>query len=329
MNRVRFLLLLVCLCLAFCACAFASGVETDEEGGIWDYNSGIYTDPSGQKYQITRDDSAATSSSYSTGDGAMVIDTGETDVTAGAKKNADGSIEVESGQFGIDIEVGPTRAPLTGEEWEAAMNSVVALNGANTPTVWMDPAGETVPVEVVYMGIGRSMIRVNGEKRLVNTTELKWETSASEDHVLAVVRSRQIWLRKHPSNDKKNLKFKQIYRDAVVRVISVAKNGWTFIDHEGDRGYVKSTTLEFFTNDHTEIENGYLSLNGKAKGNGRVQVRDFDTKKIITGFKPGTPVTVFDILEDFAEIDVEGWHCVVNLKCLTLERTMADSGAAQ
>ena len=86
-----------------------------------------------------------------------------------------------------------------------------------------------------------------------------------------------------------------------------------------------------FANDHTGFENGYLSLNGKIKGKGRVQVRNLETKKILTGFQPGTPVTVFDILEDqnFAEIDVEGLHCVVNLKCLTLERTLADASAAQ
>ena len=85
--------------------------------------------------------------------------------------------------------------------------------------------------------------------------------------------------------------------------------------------------LEFFTNDHTDIEGGYLSLNGRINGKGIVQVRDPETMKILGQFKPGTPVTVFDILDDFgyAEIDIEGWHCVVMLECLTLDRDLVSA----
>ena len=39
--------LCILLCLCFCASAAASGVEIDEEGGTWDYDRGIYTDPTG------------------------------------------------------------------------------------------------------------------------------------------------------------------------------------------------------------------------------------------------------------------------------------------
>ena len=323
-------LLMLCVILAFpCAASAASGVETDEEGGIWDYNKGVYTDPTGKQHAISSDDSSPSTPS-ATGDGSpMIIDTGEKDDTAGAKKNADGSIEVESGQFGVDIDESPTRAPLEGEAWQAALDSVAARNGRETPTTWTDPAtGTAVSVEVVYMGIGRSMIKVDGHKKLVNTVDLKWETSAAEDQVLAVVRSRQIWMRKYPNDDRKNIKFEKVFRCSIVRVISV-KKGWALVDYDGKRGYVKTGTLEFFANDHTEVENGYLSLNGKIKGKGRVQVRDPETMGILTGFQPGTPVTVFDILDDFAEIDVEGRHCYVNLSCLTLEQTVADTGAAQ
>ena len=328
MKRIICLLLCACLCLAACIWAAASGVETDEDGGVWDYGRGIYTDPTGQEYEITSDDDSGSGSSSSSGsgeDGAIVIDTGETDPMAGAKRNEDGSIEIESGTGGVDIEDSPTRAPLEGEDWEAALAGVAAQNGSYTPTFWIDPdTGAATEVEVIYVGVGRSMVVLNGTKQLVNTADLKWQTEAPEGKVLAVVRSRQIWMRKHASNDIKNLKFKQIYRDAVVRVIAITRTGWAFVDHEGDRGYVKADTLEFFANDHTDIEAGYLSLNGKTSGKGIVQVRDPQTLKILGQYKPGTPVTVFDILDDFgyAEIDIEGWHCVVMLECLTLERDL-------
>ena len=296
-KTLIFVLLCTALCLFLVIFAFASGVETDEDGGTWDYNSGIYTDPTGQKHQITNDDGSSGSSTKnnsSSGGGSgtpMIIDTGEEDPMAGAKKNADGSIEVESGTGGVDIEIEPTRAPLEGEDWQAALDSVAARNGKDTPTVWTDPAtGVTVAVEVVYMGIGRSMISVDGQKKLVNTSELKWQTEAPEDKVLAVVRSRYVWLHKSPSNKITVLKFKQVYRDSVV---------------------------------------GYRSQNGKIKGKGKIQVRDFETGAIIKDdsgtvfYQPGTPVTVFDFLDDYAEIDVGGFHCVVKLDCLILERSLA------
>ena len=261
----------------------------------------------------------------------MIIDTGEADPMAGAKKNSDGSIEVESGTGGVDIEIEPTRAPLEGEDWQAALDSVAARNGKDTPTVWTDPAtGVTVAVEVVYMGIGRSMISVDGQKKLVNTSELKWQTEAPEDKVLAVVRSRYVWLHKSPSNKITVLKFKQVYRDSVVRVLATGKN-WTFVDYNGDRAYVVTNGLEFYANDHTDTEPGYLSLNGKIKGKGKIQVRDYETEAIIKDengtvfYQPGTPVTVFDFLEDYAEIDVGGYHCVVKLDCLTLERSLVSA----
>lgn len=323
MKNRKFLipaLLLVCLCL-LCACAAASGVETDEEGGIWDYNKGIYTDPTGKQHRIESSGDGGSSS----GGSPMVIDTGETDPAAGMKKNEDGSIEVESGTGGVDIQIAPTAAPMTDEEWAAALAAAAAKNGKDTPAVWKDPAtGSSYQVLVVYMGIGRSMVQVDGENRLVNTADLTWNTEAPQDKVLAVVTSRQVYLHKNP--DRKSLDIKQIYLDSVVRVLATGKN-WTFVDHEGDCGYILTGALDFYANDHTDFEGGYLSLNGKITGNGRVQVRDFDTNKILEGYKPGTPVTVFDILEDFnyAEIDIEGLHCYVKLDCLTLESALSDA----
>ena len=110
------------------------------------------------------------------------------DTLSGIQKNEDGSITIESGQGGVDIEVEPTRAPLTAEEWEALLARADARNGNYTPTFYRDPAtGSVIEVQVVYMGIGRSMIMVNGQEKLVNTVELHWETEAPEDKVLAVI----------------------------------------------------------------------------------------------------------------------------------------------
>ena len=338
-KRFVFVLLCTVLCLLVCASALAEGYTVEEDGSKW-YDDGRIEWADGTVTQSVNHDQGQSydSGSGSTGsgtvrneDGSMTVITGEEDPMAGAKKNADGSIEVESGTGGVDIEVEPTRAPLEGEEWQAALDSVAARNGKDTPTVWTNPEdGTPVSVEVVYMGIGRSMILVDGQKKLVNTSERRWQTEAPDDKVLAVVRSRYVWLHKSPSNKITVLKFKQVYRDSVVRVLATGKN-WTFVDYNGDRAYVVTNGLEFYANDHTDTEPGYLSLNGKIKGKGKIQVRDYETGAIIKGesgtvsYQPGTPVTVFDFLEDYAEIDVGGYHCVVKLDCLTLEHSLASA----
>ena len=332
-SRIPVFVLLLCVCLAACSFALAE-YTVEEDGSKWysdgriEWADGTVTQSVNHDAGQTYDDGSSDSGSgtVTNADGSMTIVTADEDPFAGVTQNEDGSIEVVSGTGGVDIQNQPTAAPLEGEAWQAALDGVAAQNGKNTPMVWTDPAtGETVSVNAVYMGIGRSMIAVNGEKKLVNTVDLKWQTEMPEDKVLAVVTSRQIWMHKSPSDSQKVLKFKKIYRGTVLRVISGGKN-WTFVDYDGDRGYVKTGTLEFYANDHTEIEAGYLSLNGKIRGNGRVQVRDLDDNSdILDGFKPGTPVTVFDFIEEFAEIDVQGLHCVVNVSCLTMERELASA----
>ena len=120
-----------------------------------------------------------------------------------------------------------------------------------------------------------------------------------------------------------NLKFDKIFRDTVVRVISYGKN-WTLVDYNGMRGYVSSGALEFFCNDHTEFDPAYVSVKGKIKGKEPVQLRARVNYGILeTQANMGTQITVFDVIEGFAEIDVEGKHCMINEKYVTFEKDLA------
>ena len=328
---------LVCVLLCVCVCALAD-VERDSDGGIWDWDSGVYTAPDGSRHQIERlpDDnsssgssSGGSSSGSSSSGGAMVIDTGEADPLAGIQKNEDGSITVESGQGGVDIEIEPTRAPLTAEEWEALLERSDARNGSYTATFYQDPVTGTVSeVQVVYMGIGRSMIVLNGEETLVNTVNLAWATEAPEDKVLAVINTPKngyAWLRMKPNTKITTAKIEQCRLDKVVRVLSVGKR-WTFIDYDGRRGYVQTSSLEFFANDHTDFETGVLSVKGRISGKDTCNIRSRDdTHRVLADYPLGTPVTVFDVIEDFAQIDVCGWHCTINAKFVTMEKEIASA----
>ena len=160
---------LVLLCVLLCVCTgVLAGVEQDEDGGTWDWDRGVYTAPDGTTYDITGDgadsgsssggtssggsSSGGSSSGGSSSGGAMTIEdtSGIEDTLSGIQKNEDGSITIESGQGGVDIEVEPTRAPLTAEEWEALLARDDARNGSDTPTFYRDPAsGAGIEVQVV------------------------------------------------------------------------------------------------------------------------------------------------------------------------------------
>ncbi len=310
----------LCLCLVFPG-ALAQ-VETDEEGGTWDYDQGIYTDPNGQTHVITpegvaEDDGPVTVQNE---DGSMtVITSDQNDVTV----NEDGSITVESGQIQI-IEPETTRGPLTAEEWEQRLQHASVVNGAYTPTVYKNPqTGEVTEVTVRYMGIGRSMVVLNGVETLVNTVDLEWLTEAPADKVLAVIDTpRNGYAAMYAGKSKKTTLIKQCRLDQVVRVISTGKN-WTMIDHDGTRGYVQTSSLEFYTNDHVEFDPGLLSVKGRVKGKDSANIRSRDkTHRNLCSYALGTPLTVFDIVDEWAEVDVCGWHCVINSKCLTLEHEL-------
>ncbi len=333
-KRLAAFLLAVCLLLG--AVPAVSDVERDEEGGTWDWDSGIYTDPTGKTHPITQggvsEDSGSSSSSQSSG-GAMVIDTGEADPLAGMQQNSDGSITVESGQGGVDIEIQPTRAPLTQEEWEALNNKADLRNGTYTATVYKDPAtGAMLPVTVKYMGIGRSMVELNDAEVLVNTVDLSWQTEAPADKVMAVVKVPHANLRSRASaKSTKSAILRQVQQEQVVRVITVEK-GWALVDHNGKRGYIKTSSLEFFANDHTDFTYGVVSVKGKTKGCLLYGIRSRDKthrnlmdESGVVKYALGTPVTVFDIVDEWAEVDICGWHCFMLSKFLTVEKESASA----
>ncbi len=334
-RRMTDCLLILCALLMLCAAALASGVETDEDGGIWNYDAGTYTDPEGNVYPITpegvsENDNNNTNTNNNTQvpqtDGGMIIITPDEDPV---KQNPDGSITVESGQIQGPSDDDTTRAPIEGDEWKALLAVVAARNGGETPTAWTDPVtGISTIVDVVYMGVGRSMVMLDGQKTLVNTVDLKWQTEAPEEKVLAMVdapRDGYTWLRRDPNTRITNPKIAQIRTNTVLRVVSAGKN-WTKVDYDGLRGYVRSSSLEFFYNDHTDFVAGYLSVKGKTEGRDTVKIRSMDMSgKILKECKVGTPVTVFDVIEGWVEIDGEGFHGMIQSKYVTMENGIAST----
>ena len=307
-RRLVFGVLLAVLLLCLWAFGAAeSGVEYDEDGGVWDYNKGTYTTPDGQTVNIRDEDN--NEPVVQNEDGSITIVNDGSDVI----RNPDGSITVESGQLPI------TEAPeesnaLTGDEaWAQGMLIAAEKNGNYTPTVYRQEDGSVVRVEVVYMGLARSMVRLNGENVLVNTCDLAWETSAPEDQVLAVVSCRN-YARIRVEPNKKSLILDRCYRGFVVRVIKVEKN-WTLIDYKGIRGYVMNSSLTLCANEPREYRTGWVATkSGKIKGTSTVHVRNDPKEKQQEEYPVGTPITIFAEEGDWCYIEVEGHLCYIMKK---------------
>ena len=306
---------LLCLVLAMSGAAAESGIVNDEDGGTWDYDRGIYTDPDGNQYEITDDSGGSSGSTRRSTDGALIIDTGEID---GVTQNADGSISVESGAIQGPSDEKKESGPMTYEEWQARMDRITERNGRETETFYRLSGDELLPVTVVYVGLARSMIVINGGRQLVDTCDLVWASEAPEDKLLAVVKA--------PKSGKAYMKEKTKAKsmtidtctvDRVVRVLKIGKS-WAFVDHAGMRGYIQVSSLTFYPNERRTYETGYISVKGKTPSGETVWVRSSlrsnKQRTNLEEYPVGTPLTIFADDGTWAEVDVEGWHCFIKSK---------------
>lgn len=317
-RRLIFGVLLAALLLCLWAfCAAESGVEYDEDGGKWDYNQGTYTTPDGQTVNIRDEDN--NEPVVRNEDGSITIVNDGEDVI----RNPDGSITVESGQLPIYEE--PESNALTGDEaWAQGMMIAAEKNGNYTPTVYCMADGTVARVDVVYMGLARSMIRLNGEEMLVNTCDLTWDTEAPEDKVLAVVTCKS-YTRLRVEPNKKSLIMDRCYRGYVLRVIKVEKN-WSLVDYKGIRGYVLNSSITLYPNEPREYRPGWVATkSGKIKGTSTVHVRNDPKDKQQEEYLVGTPITVFGEEGDWCHIEVEGHVCYIMKKFMLYDDTQSAS----
>ena len=303
-----------------------SGIEYDEDGGVWDWDQGTYTPPGGSPVSITENGVSEDTGNYTTvenEDGSITIITGDKDVQV----NEDGSITVESGQIQIQDPQSETESGLTQEEWEARMQKAQDRNGAYTYTIYHHPDGTVSEVQVVYVGLGRSMVLLNGVETLVNTWDLSWETEAPPEKVLAIVSA--------PKNGYANLRSKSSKKafimdhcltNKVVRVIATGKN-WTKVDYGGLRGYVSTGSLTFYANEPRSFETAKISVKGRTKGTDTVYIRSAakNSSRHLQDYVLGTPLTVFSRDDKWCEVDVEGWHCYILSKYVTYDEVMIAS----
>jgi len=322
------------LCLILFACAAANAeVVQDEEGGTWDYGKGIYTDPDGNQYSIydgdsgSGDDDSSFTGTKQNADGSVTIYTGDTDSVV---QNEDGSISVESGT--IQIKDNTESKPMTAEEYQAARDKIAERNGRYTQTFYRLSADKIYPVDVVYLGLARSTVVLQGAQQVVNTCDLMWETDAPENKVLAVINTPKVgyaWLRAKPSTNKKVMKMEKCITSSVVRVLDTNKE-WTFIDYNGVRGYVKSGSLTFYDNNPRTYQTGTACVNGRVMKGEVVPLRASakSSSRKLADCAMNTPLTIFSEDGKWIEVDAMGFHGYIESKHVMMDANLLDTTAA-
>ncbi|MCQ2457176.1 MAG: hypothetical protein MJ142_00405 [Clostridia bacterium] len=204
--------------------------------------------------------------------------------------------------------------------WAAGVAKAQKANGYSTPTVWTDENGDEHPVDVIGLGIAVSQIRVDGEKKIVPTSELSWETTAPDDKVLAVVKNNKGGYAKlRAKKNSKSLIMDRCVSTSVMRVIATGKT-WTKVDYNGLRGFVYTSSLTFFDNGPKEYKSGKISFRGRTSGSKNtinVRAGAKNTSRILKDYPVGTPVAIFETSGKWSCIDIDSYHCWVLTEYLT------------
>ena len=341
MKRVIAFLAFLTLAASCCSGASAAkknseGLYVDNSGQViteqWDDAAGLYI-VNGVGIAIENADNGSSSAYTDSSSGGMTVTSsdGATDPLAGLERNADGSVTVESGQLQIDIEGSTGSGHLTQAEWEARLAKYTRINGVTTGTVYTDESGTVTPVEIVSLGLGRSTILINGKKMVVPTSSLSWDHEVPENKVLAVAtpKSPSTYLTLRAKKSKKSFVMGRCDKCKVVRVIRSGKT-WSFVDNGEARGYVLTSGLTFYDNKPKTYASAVITIKGKTTSRATVHTRTSGSNKAkqIDEYPVGTAITVFSQDEDWSEIEVDGWHCYMQTKYITLQEPLLTADAA-
>ena len=210
-------------------------------------------------------------------------------------------------------------------KYYSALSRAFAVNGAYTPTVYRDDAGNETEVNVVYMGVLRSMVEIGGEEQLVETWRLSWETEAPEEKVLAVVNppENKLDTRIHSKKSVDSMVLGYVKAGRVVQVIRTG-NDWSLVDmHEAGypRVYINNACLDFWSNIPRDYRTAMITIKGRTVSKEEVGVRagDGSEYKKVENFLPGDPLTVYAQNNRWCEVDIKGYHVFILNEFVTLD----------
>ena len=191
---------------------------------------------------------------------------------------------------------------------------------------WVDENGEEQNVTLVTLGTAVSEIRLDKETFTVPTADLRWDTTADADEMLAVIKAHKTGegsLRVKASS--KSACIEKITTNRIVLVLEKGKK-FTKVMHEGKIGYVINTALTFYPvggvkEGEAEPMPGWVSFRGKLNSRNTINIRQNgkNGSRILTDFIAGTPIMVFKQEGKWSEIDVGGYRAFILSEYVTLD----------
>ena len=239
----------------------------------------------------------------------------KTYIDVNGNENAIGNEKAANGEDGSDDAA-----------WQVGMAKAAVKNGTYTPTFYHDAEGKETEVTVVSVGLARSTIVLNGEQAFVDTDTLTWETKAPENKVLAVVKAKR-YARMRVQPTGKALIMDKCENGMILRVLDTDKN-WTFVDYNGLRGYVMTSMLTFYPNEHREYRTGRITTkSGHVKGSVTVHVRNLAKNKQMEEYPVGTPLTVFEEDEKWCQVELNGHLCYIKREFMRFDEELQTANA--
>lgn len=191
---------------------------------------------------------------------------------------------------------------------------------------WVDENGEETNVKLETLGTAVSVIVLDGETITVPTSELRWDTTAEEDEMLAVVKAHKSG--KASLREKASTKAKVISKVTTNRIVLVMEKGkkFTKVLCDGKVGYIINTALTYYpvggiAEGEAEPQPGWVSFRGRLKSGNTVNIRQNgkNGSRILTDFVAGTPIMVFSQDKKWTEIDVGGYRAYILNEYVTLD----------
>ena len=241
----------------------------------------------------------------------LEMEYGET-LDGGTYKDAEGNEHEIGNEDGLREET-----EINGDAvWAKAVGVAFSKNGASVRTVYREDDGSETEVRVVYMGLARSMVELNGTEQLVETWRLSWDTDAEEDKVLAVVKSDSRTVKLRQKSGATSTSLEKISCNRVVQVVRYGKN-YCMVDVNQDGvplGYIATGALDFYPNQYMPYKPAKIGLRGRTDiRTDPIGIRATDetgsgSNWKIDSFRIGTPVSVYAQNDSWAEVDAGGYH---------------------
>ncbi len=171
----------------------------------------------------------------------------------------------------------------------------------------LSTAGGDVPAEMADIGAVRCRMTVDGESRLVPTSDLIW---VSTDDMKLI----RITKKNTPLNDgagKRVSGVKLLQPGALALVLSSEDKQNLYVYYKGAFGYIAKSGTELLDIDEEDHPAALVAVNGKTKGTVQVEVRTEPGKgQSYYKWVVGTPVTVLEQNGDYYFLEgggVRGW----------------------